>query len=137
VYLDVRNLFNFRNVTRVFAATGDVVSQLDNARSWSSDSALYSEEAHASGALAGDGSIDLRFEEGISGCAEWVTGGRAPAVPNCIYLIRAEERYGDGDHVFTLAEQRRASDANYAVDQGVHHFTGPPRLVRLGVELAF
>jgi hypothetical protein len=114
-----------------------VVSQLDNARRWSSDSALYSAEADASGALAGDGSIDLRFDEGMSGCAGWLSGGRAPAVPNCIYLIRAEERYGDGDHVFTLAEQRRVSDANYAVDQGVHLFTGPPRLVRVGLELAF
>jgi hypothetical protein len=54
-----------------------------------------------------------------------------------VYLIRAEERYGDGDHVFTLAEQRRASDAFYAVDRGPHNFTGDPRRLRLGVEVTF
>jgi hypothetical protein len=137
-YLDARNLFNFRNVLQVFAATGDMVSQLDNDRRWASDSALYAAEAAASGVRQDDGSMDLRFGGAVaSGCAGWLTGGQLPAAPNCVYLIRAEERYGDGDHVFTQAEQRRASDANYAVDQGIHLFTNAPRRVRVGLELAF
>jgi hypothetical protein len=137
-YLDARNLFNFRNLHQVFAATGDEVSKLDHEGRWASDSADYAAEAQASGVRQEDGSMDLRFGGAVaSGCAGWLTGGELPAAPNCVYLIRAEERYGDGDHVFTLAEQRRASNANYAVDQGVHLFTGPPRRLRVGLELSF
>ncbi len=135
-YLDARNLFNFRNVLQVFAATGDVVSAGDRQEVWATDSALYATEAEASGVRTADGSMDLSFGGAVaSGCAGWLTGGGLPAAPNCVYLIRAEERYGDGDHRFTIEEQRRASEAHYTVDQ--HLFTGPPRLLRVGVELAF
>ena len=72
-----------------------------------------------------------------SGCGAWVNAGALPAVPNCVYLIRAEERYGDGDHRFTLQEQRRASAASYRVDRGTHQFLGEPRRLRLGLELTF
>ena len=41
-----------------------------------------------------------------SGCAPWMTAGGRAAAPNCVYLIRAEERFGDGDHLFTA---RRAT----------------------------
>ena len=49
-----------------------------------------------------------------------------PAAPNCVYLIRAEERFGDGDHVFTVDEQRRASDAFYRFERGIQNFTDDP-----------
>lgn len=137
-YLDARNLFNFRNVLQVFAATGDAVSQRDRVKVWAADSALYAAEAAAAGVRHGDGSMDLRFGGAVaSGCAGWLTASQVAAAPNCVYLIRAEERYGDGDHVFTIEEQRRASEANYAVDHGLHQFTGPPRLLRVGLELSF
>jgi hypothetical protein len=137
-YVDARNLFNFRNMLQVFAATGDAVSELDNRGRWAADSALYAAEAQASGVRSDDGTMDLWFGGIVaSGCGGWLTAGQLRAPPNCVYLIRAEERYGDGDHLFTLEEQRRASDANYAVDQGLHLFTGAPRRVRLGLELTF
>ena len=56
---------------------------------------------------------------------------------DCVYLIRAEERYGDGDGVFSLAEQRAASDAFYSTFRGQHQFTGDPRRVRFGVQVGF
>lgn len=137
-YLDARNLFNFRNLLAVFAATGDAVSRGDHEKRWASDSAFYAAEAERSGVRQADGSMDLQFGGAVaSGCSNWVTAGALPAAPNCVYLIRAEERYGDGDHMFTLAEQRRASDANYAVDEGVHHYTSPARRIRIGLELTF
>jgi hypothetical protein len=137
-YLDARNLFNFRNVLEVFAETGDVVYSRDREGTWAGDSALYAAEAEASGVRLDDGSMNLWFGGAVeSGCAGWLTAGEQPSPPNCIYLIRAEERYGDGDHVFTLAEQRKASEANYAVSNGVHLHTGPPRLIRVGLELSF
>jgi hypothetical protein len=66
-----------------------------------------------------------------------VTADGVPSSPNCVYLIRAEERFGNGDHIFDSAEQRRASDALYSLVRGVHNFTGAPRRVRLGLELNF
>ncbi len=56
---------------------------------------------------------------------EWLSGGGLPAAPNCVYLIRAEERYGNGDHVFDLDEQRRASDALYAAVGRTSHLLCP------------
>ena len=114
-YLDIRNLFNFVNTLRVFSATGDLVNSADRQNRWSTDSSDYAAAGHASGVYLDDGSLDLQFGgAGASGCAEWLSGGGLPAAPNCVYLIRAEERYGNGDHVFDLVEQRRASDALYA-----------------------
>ena len=60
-----------------------------------------------------------------------------PASPNCVALIRTEERYGNGDHRFDLSEQRRASDALYYTVRGIHNFTGAPRRMRLGIEVNF
>jgi hypothetical protein len=137
-YLDARNLFNFTNILRVFSATGTSVNPTEHELHWASDSSLFAAEALASKAYRGDGSIDLWFDGRLaSACADWVTADLQAAAPNCVYLIRAEERYGDGDHVFTLIEQRRASDAFYAVERGLQNFTGDPRRLRLGVEVTF
>jgi hypothetical protein len=145
-YVDVRNLFNFANVLRVFSATGDIVNGRDRQNLWGRDSAHYATQAQAAGVYGSDGSLDLRFGGWVaSGCAGWLSAGGQPAAPDCVYLIRTEERYGDGDHVFTLAEQRRASDAYYTAVgssdtffvRGRQNFTGDPRRIRLGVEVLF
>jgi hypothetical protein len=140
-YFDARNVLNFHNVVRVFSATGNIRSAADRDRRWSDDSVDFSKEAEAnSDALMVDGSIDLRFGGGGS-CASWVTASSDAAAPNCIYLIRAEERFGDGDHVFSVDEQRRASNAFYAVGVrgglGPQRFVQPGRWLRLGLELSF
>ncbi len=145
-YLDVRNLFNFVNTLRVFSTTGDIVNSADRQARWSTDSSDYAAAGEASGVYLDDGSLDLQFGgAGASGCGEWLTGGGLPAAPNCVYLIRAEERYGNGDHVFDLVEQRRSSDALYAAvgrtstffGRGRHNLTGDPRRMRLGIEVSF
>jgi hypothetical protein len=137
-YLDARNLFDFTNVLSVFAVTGTVTDDADRQNRWTKDSAAYADEAAASGFRMEDGAMDLRFDGAVaSGCGPWVRADGLPAAPSCVYLIRAEERYGDGDHVFALGEQRRASEAFYNVDLGLHAFTGEPRRLRLGVEVEF
>jgi hypothetical protein len=54
-----------------------------------------------------------------------------------VYLIGAEQRFGDGDHIFTPQEQTRAADAYYYVRNGLQNFTAPGRRVRIGAELRF
>jgi hypothetical protein len=138
-YFDARNVLNFRNVLAVFAVTGTTDSPLEAAANWSADSADYANEADQSGAYQADGSINLGAGQTNprASCAGWVDQGGSPAAPNCIYLIRAEERFGNGDHTFDLTEQKRASDALYRVIRGPQELTGPPRRVRLGVEVGF
>ena len=137
-YLDVRNLFDFTNLVRVYSVTGSAVNKAEHQIRWTSDSSLFATEAQASRAYGKDGAILLGFGGAVaSGCGAWVTADGQPGVPNCIYLIRAEERYGDGDHVFTLAEQHRASDAYYRFGRGIQNFTGDPRWLRIGAEVSF
>jgi hypothetical protein len=139
-YLEARNLLNFRNIIQVFAVTNDIVNATENNQNFAADSADFANEASESGVLGADGSIDLTFggaADPLSGCGGWVDQGGAPAAPNCVALIRTEERYGNGDHVFDLAEQRRASDALYNTVRGTHNFTSSPRRMRLGIEVNF
>ncbi len=136
-YLDARNLLNMTNVLRVFSVNGTTANAADRQTQWAADSTSFAEDALASHAY-NDGDIDLRFRGQLaSGCDAWTTAGGRAAAPDCLYLFRAEERFGDGDHVFTLAEQRRASDAFYTVDRGAHNFAGDPRRLRLGIEVTF
>jgi hypothetical protein len=141
LYLDVRNILNFTNVLTVFTGTNDVSNQLELDSNWRGDSVDWREEANAngSGVLQADGSMNLTFGGlGVDGCGNWVNTQGTPSGPNCAYIIQAEQRFGDGDGVFTLAEQRRSSDALYfANGRGLQAFTGRGRAARLGVEISF
>ncbi len=140
-YLDARNILNIRNIIQVFAATNDIKNQEEAEAEFQANKDEYLQEAQASGvSVSGDGSIDLSFggrADPRQGCDSWVTTDNVPSSPNCVYLIRAEERFGNGDHIFDVAEQRQASDALYNLVRGAHNFTGEPRRVRLGLELNF
>jgi hypothetical protein len=137
-YVDARNVLNFKNVLAVYSATNDTKNGLQEAANWSSDSAAYGVEATRNGVYDGAGDIDLTFGgAGTGGCGAWQTSAGVAAAPNCIYLIRAEQRFGNGDGVFTIAEQHRASDASYNVGAGLNNFTGSPRRVRVGFEINF
>jgi hypothetical protein len=147
-YLDARNLLNLRNVTRVFVNTRDIVNPADEELRYSSDSSSFAGEGKANGVLLSDGSLDLRFAgNGASGCATYQVGV-ASSPQACVYLIRAEQRYGNGDGVLTIDEQRKLSDALYltgtnssvTTGQGgrqAANFLSPGRRLRLGVELSF
>jgi hypothetical protein len=138
-YLDARNLLNFKNVYAVFAATGTTNNPVEVDINWSADSADLGNEATANGTYLPDGSINLgqALPDPRLACATWIDQSGTPSSPNCVYLIRAEERFGNGDHLFDLAEQRRASEALYRVARGAQEFTGPPRRIRVGVEVGF
>ncbi len=134
-YLDVRNLFNFTNTTAVFSETNGIQNATELQESWSGDSSGYADEALASSAYnAQTGTMNL---PSTGGCGNWVTQDGKAAAPNCVYLIRAEERFGNGDGAFTLAEQRRASEASYYAGRSEANFTAAPRRMRLGLELNF
>jgi outer membrane receptor for ferrienterochelin and colicin len=131
-YLDVRNLFNFRNIVGVFAETGDVTNEKNKTISAIGDPALGTveygnlwDEAGNAGALGADRSIDL------TSCASW------SSQINCVSLRRVEQRFGDGNGVYSLDEQERALNTYYDSFFGPWRFYGAARSIRLGLELKF
>ena len=140
-YLDARNILNFRNIIQVFTATNDIVNSEEAEAEFAANQDEYLSEAEASGVnVTADSTIDLSFGGATNpkaSCGNWVTTDGVPAAPNCVYMIRAEERFGNGDHLFDVSEQRRASDAMYSLLRGTFNFTGTPRRMRLGVEVNF
>lgn len=136
-YADARNVLNLSNVLRVFQSTRDVRSAVNEALSWSADSNAWATEANKNHHYD-NGSVDLTFGgAGMAGCGSWLASDGTANPVNCAYIYRAEERFGDGDHIFTPTEQRRASDADYLVGAGLNNFYGSPRRVRLGLEINF
>ena len=139
-FADARNLFNTRNVLRVFVQNDRTANPLLVNDIRSGDLNEFANEADQNGVRGGDGTIDLSFggvAEPRAACGSWRATSGVAAPPNCLYLLGAEERFGNGDHRFTLAEQTRASDAHYLVAWGDQRFTGSGRQVRLGLEVTF
>jgi hypothetical protein len=139
-FVDARNLLNARNIIRVFTQTGGVSNAQERAFARVGYIQSVEAEAAANGALLSDSTVDLSFggaQDPRTGCGAWNLDSGASAPPNCVYLIAAEERFGNGDHLFTRAEQLRASDAYYDVSRGLQAFTAPGRRVRFGVGLSF
>jgi hypothetical protein len=137
-YVDARNVLNFRNVLAVFVETNDVVNADEFDDVLTGDLSDYQDEAAENGILNDDDSIDLTFGgDGNAGCANYVTVSGQGAAPSCIYLIRAEQRWGNGDGILTLDEQTTLSRESYLLGRGIHQFVGPGRRLRLGLEVNF
>jgi outer membrane receptor for ferrienterochelin and colicin len=135
LYADIRNLLNFRNVVGLFAETSDVRNNLHRSETIGIPAASVADatgeyrllwiEAQSAGALQADRSVNL------SSCASWASQF------NCVSLQRVEARFGNGDGLYTVAEQERALNTFYDAFFGAWRFYAPGRQVRLGVELRF
>jgi outer membrane receptor protein involved in Fe transport len=137
-FVDARNLLNWKNITTVFAASGATSNLQDQSAAWAGDSNDFASEAQQNGHFLPNGTMDLTFggtANPRAACGGWKRRDGLEAEPNCVSFIRAEERFGNGDHVYTVAEQKRASLAFYETSRGLQNFTGSGRRVRLGLEL--
>jgi len=135
VFLDFRNLLNFDNTHTVYAVTGTTKSSDEVAVIVQNQLNSLEREALSNGALQSNGDILLPPNSGA--CGNWVSQGFSAAAPSCVYLIRAEQRYGNGDGTFDRDEQTGAIEAFHAVLRGSSNFTDPPRRIRLGLEWRF
>jgi Carboxypeptidase regulatory-like domain/TonB-dependent Receptor Plug Domain len=139
-YLDVRNILNLRSVLQVFSVTNNVTDAEDQKRFLDRELDDFKTEAArnktpgGAAVLTSDGSLDLTAP-GV--CAKWVSNDAQPAAPNCVYFIRAEQRFGNGDGIYTVAEQRTALESFYDFARGENRFTTAPRRARVGIELNF
>jgi hypothetical protein len=124
VYADVRNLFNSQNTRAVFDETGSVVNTQHRIQALAPEYGNLTAEASGSGALEPDGTTI-----NLSTCASWVN----PV--NCVMLTRVERRFGDGNGLYSLAEQQQALNAYYDAFDGPWFFFNPGRTLRIGVEV--
>ena len=139
LFADFRNLFNFRNVSFLYAETGDVTNEKYRLDAFvDPEMGTLNDQATASGKaiqlrVGNDliNAVDLR-----GSCATWQSP-TAPGAADCVLLRRAEARWGNGDMVFDANEQERAFTARYNLFNGVPTNLGQPRHIRLGFELNF
>jgi len=127
LFADVRNLFNWKNITGLFAETNDVTNALFETATISGEYTVLANEARNYGALRSDGAVLL------NSCASWTGNG----VVDCVELQRAEARFGNGDGVYSVAEQTNALNSYYTLLNGAYTFNDTPRDIRLGFELNF
>jgi hypothetical protein len=134
-YLDARNILNITNVVSVYSQTGTTSSGAAEEKNYASDSTGFVTYAKGTGEYrASDGAIVLPTT--IAGCAKVINGTNSYA-PNCYYFIRSEQRFGNGDGIYTLAEQKVASDSRRAFTNSIWNFVTGARTVRFGLEVNF
>jgi len=122
-FVDARNLLNTRNLIALFAETGADSNALF--RSAVLDPENYNLASQAPpGTRQPDGTIDLGMP-----CAAW------QREVSCVALRRVEGRFGNGDGLFTPAEQDAAFGAYYDAFYGPSRFYAPGRTLRIGVEV--
>jgi hypothetical protein len=132
VFGDFRNLFGFTNTLRVFAETGTTTNDLHRERLEAGEIARLQQEAGGYLTTVTKNGETLMAADLRSGCDTWPGG---PV--NCVLLRKAEARWGDGDGLYDEAEWQAAFGALYELFYGPWAFRGPPRHVRLGVEIRF
>jgi hypothetical protein len=123
-------------VLQVFAVNGDTHNDTERADNLAADLADLASERDANGAAGAGGALVLPAAN-HENCAGWVSSKNRPAAANCMYLLRAEQRFGNGDGVFTIDEQGNAINALYDAGRGEQLQLGVGRRARLGFELNF
>jgi hypothetical protein len=135
LFADVRNLLDFKNVVQLFAETGDIHNPENRKKQLDAETNLLATEATSNGAYrTSDKAVLLNGKDGSPLCSAWA-GDFGPV--NCVMLQRTEARWGNGDGIYSAAEQTTAMNAWYDSFNGVQRFYGAPRLIRIGAELSF
>ncbi|PKL93424.1 MAG: hypothetical protein CVV20_03735, partial [Gemmatimonadetes bacterium HGW-Gemmatimonadetes-1] len=134
-YVDARNVLNIENVLTVFAQTGNPDNPRLRQTMWETDSLAFALDATFNGVRRPDGAIVLPGSD--AECGPWRTRDGLAAPPTCYFFRKGEQRFGNGDGIYTLAEQRMASDVDNLGTFNASRFSGAPRRVRLGMEVNF
>jgi hypothetical protein len=125
LFADIRNLLNLTVTEGAYTETGDVRNDLHRSELTSPEVSRLQQEAGSF--LRPDKSIGIPAD-----CGAW---GGGPV--NCVLIKRAEQRWGDGDGIYTLDEYQAAFDAQYYLSNAPYQFYAAPRHIRLGLELRF
>ncbi|UCF21474.1 MAG: TonB-dependent receptor [Gemmatimonadota bacterium] len=119
LFVDWRNPLNLTNTTSIFLETGTEFNQAFR------DKQVNQQLTDA--LLDGDTDID-DFD---------ILRESPENDANIFSLLQAENRYGDGDGIFTVDEQREAFGAWYDMFWGSQNFVNSTQRLRLGLEINF
>ncbi len=134
-YLDGRNILNIQNINSVWATTGTIQNGALFDQQWSTDSNNYAQFGKNNGFFR---ATDLALVLPTTDAACALSGnGTNTQGAQCFYYRRSEQRFGNGDGVYTLAEQRTASDNNRAAGKHISNYVGAGRRLRFGLEVNF
>jgi hypothetical protein len=139
LFADFRNLFNWTNLTAIYAETGDVVNVVNRTASLSPIITTLQSEAAGlfkTENVTHDGVTSRMSLVDLTDCSLYQPA-RVNGLPNCLMLRRAEERFGNGDRKFDQSEYDRAFGAWYNVNSGPQVFYGAGLNIRFGFELNF
>ena len=120
VFADIRNPLDLENTNQIFLETGTSIN--DDYRESIITGLLQDQTLDGDNADIDDFNIATEFE-----------GNEL----NRYSLMKAEERFGDGDGIFTVEEQRRAYGAFYDLFNGEQFFIDSNQSLRLGVVVVF
>ena len=118
-FLDWRNPFDIARTDAVFSETGDVTHELGKS--------VWVGEALSDPLL--DGDTDIRDFD--------IAAESADNSYNTYMLMRAEQRFGNGDGIYTVEEQERAFGQDFEYFTGVSRLAPSNQSLRLGLRLSF
>ncbi|MEP6591093.1 MAG: hypothetical protein ABJC19_07910, partial [Gemmatimonadota bacterium] len=136
-YMDGRNILNLQNIGTVYTTTGSIVNPKSKELAFTADSSTFATfwRANPGSYDASTGNITLASSN--AACGNYQDASGNSAAPTCYYYRKSEQRFGNGDGIYTLAEQRRASDSNRLATYHVSRFAFAGRIVRFGMEVNF
>jgi len=141
VFADFRNLFNFTNITGIFAETGDVVNQLfQNNTILPQRSSLQSDAGAlwVTRTVTVAGVTQTQTGVDLTDCSQYrYASDGSRGLPDCLLLRQAEARFGNGDNFYDTSEQTRALNAWYNRNNGPYTLYGNGFNMRLGFEFNF
>jgi len=139
VFADFRNLFNWSNVTAIYAETGDVVNSVYQGL-WTTQftSGLYTEAGslyHLANVTKNGVTTNMPVID-LTDCSVFAPT-RYYGVPDCIMLRRTEARFGNGDMILDQSELNAAMGEFYVANHGPQTMYGPGLNIRFGFEFNF
>ncbi len=141
VFADFRNLFNFKNLTSIFAETGDVVNSVYQSSILTPQFAQLRSDAGGlwvSKAVTVNGVAQTISGVDLSDCSKYpYASDGSRGVPDCLLLRQDEARWGNGDNFFSQDEITTAFDAWYNRYHGPYTMYGAGFNMRLGFEFTF
>lgn len=141
-FADFRNLFNWTNITQIWAETGDVRNQRFQDEQLTDVRVTLNNDAGAlvsTRSVTRNGTTQLLTGIDLSDCSLYAYGpGGTRGMPDCLLLRGAERRFGDvQDNFFDTTEQDNAFQQYYDATNGPQQFKGAGFNMRLGFELHF
>jgi len=141
VFADLRNVFNFKNLTNIFAETGDVVNQVYQGILLGPQKSQLISDA---------GALWVTKQVTVNGVTQTLTGvdltdcskyPYAPdgsrGVPDCLMLRQDEARWGNGDNFYSTSEIATGFNAWYNRYHGPYTMNDVAFNMRLGFEFTF